>query len=66
MSDYFDRVERQNGRNVKSPPSHARRGCARGYMAWAAAMLVVLVVAGVFCWRTGTQPGAGAEPRLKG
>ncbi|MGH2882384.1 MAG: SecDF P1 head subdomain-containing protein [Solirubrobacteraceae bacterium] len=49
MSDYFDRVERQIVRNVEAgPPRSSRLPAAFGYLASAAAVLVVIIVAGVF------------------
>ncbi len=57
MSDYFDRVERQIVRNVEAGlPRSSRLRALPGYMASAAAMLVVLVVAGVFLLAHGSSP----------
>jgi hypothetical protein len=59
VSDYFDRVERQIVRKVEAGLPRARRmPTAFGYVATAAAVAVVIVVAGVFLLARGTG-GAG-------
>lgn len=61
MSDYFDRVERQIVRNVEAGlPRSSRRPSAFGYLATAAAVAVVIVVAGVFLLARGSNRPAGS------
>src|SRR6059058_389179 len=71
MSDYFDRVEGQIGRRVQGGVPRAWRllPITLGHVATAAAVLVVLVVAGVFLLARGhsgenAAPGAGADVRV--
>ena len=57
MSDYFDRVERQIVRNVEAGVPRSRRlPAALRYLASAAAVLVVILVAGVFLLAHGSAP----------
>jgi SecD/SecF fusion protein len=57
MSDYFDRVERQIVQRVEAGvPRASRRPTALGYIATAAAVLVVIVVAGAFLLARGSSP----------
>jgi hypothetical protein len=59
MSDYFDRVERQIvGRVPDGVPRTQRSLVTSGYLAVAAAVLVVIVVAGVFLAARGSSGGA--------
>ena len=61
MSDYFDRIERQIVRNVEAGlPGVPRRPSALGYLATAAAVAVVIVVAGVFLLAGGSNRSAPA------
>jgi len=61
MSDYFDRVERQIARRVQDGvPASPRSRVTSGYLAVAAAVLVVIVVAGVFLAARGSGGGAPA------
>ncbi len=67
MSDYFDRVERQIVRNVEAGlPRSTRLPSPFGYLATAAAVAVVIVVAGVFLLAHGSSrsggPTAGTGP----
>jgi hypothetical protein len=64
MSDYFDRVERQIVERVeRRQPRSPRLSVLPGYLAMAAAVAVVIVVAGVFLLARGSgspnQPPAG-------
>ncbi len=60
MSDYFDRVERQIVRQVEAGgPRASRLPAALGYLASVAAVLVVVVVAGVFLLARGSTPAPG-------
>lgn len=64
MSDYFDRIERQMVERVeRGRPRSPRLSVLPGYLAMAAAVMVVIVVAGVFLLARGTggqtQPPAG-------
>jgi hypothetical protein len=64
MSDYFDRVERQIVERVeRGRPRSPRLSILSGYVAMAAAVVVVIAVAGVFLLARGTgghnQPPAG-------
>ena len=57
MSDYFDRVERQIVQRVEAgAPEANRRPTVLGYLATAAAVLVVIVVAGAFLLARGSSP----------
>ena len=57
MSDYFDRVERQIVQRVEAgAPQANRRPTVLGYLATAAAVLVVIVVAGAFLLARGSSP----------
>jgi preprotein translocase subunit SecD len=57
MSDYFDRVERQIVQRVQDgAPQAGRRPNVLGYLATAAAVLVVIVVAGAFLLARGSSP----------
>jgi hypothetical protein len=67
VSDYFDRVERQIVRNVEAGlPRSTRLPSPFGYLATAAAVAVVIVVAGVFLLAHGSNrsggPTAGTGP----
>ena len=63
MSDYFDRVERQIVRNVEAGvPRSPRLPAALRYLASAAAVLVVIVVAGVFLLARGSTPATAPAP----
>jgi SecD/SecF fusion protein len=64
MSDYFDRVERQIVERVeRGRPRAPRQSILPGYLAMAAAVVVVIAVAGVFLLARGSggpnQPPAG-------
>jgi len=60
VSDYFDRVERQILRQVEAGgPRASRLPTALGYLASVAAVLVVVVVAGVFLLARGSTPPSG-------
>ncbi len=60
MSDYFDRVERQIVRNVEAGlPRATRMPTGLGYLAPAAAVAVVVLVAGVFLLARGSSPAPG-------
>jgi hypothetical protein len=62
MSDYFDRVERQIVQRVEAGvPRPSRPRVASGHLAVAAAVLVVIVVAGVFLAARGSGGGAPAS-----
>ncbi|MBV9802887.1 MAG: hypothetical protein JO130_06840 [Solirubrobacterales bacterium] len=62
MSDYFERVERQIVRQVETGLARTRRGRLRlGNLAMVAAVLVVIVVAGVFLAARGNE-GAAPPP----
>jgi hypothetical protein len=57
VSDYFERVERQIVRNVEAGlPRSARLPAGLGYLASAAAVAVVILVAGVFLLTRGSSP----------
>jgi SecD/SecF fusion protein len=61
MSDYFDRVERQLVERVERGRARSpRRSIVPGYLAMAAAVIVVIVVAGAFLLARGS--GAPTEP----
>ena len=61
MSDYFERVERQIVRQVETGLTRTRRGrLTLGNLAIVAAVLVVIVVAGVFLAARGNQAAAPA------
>jgi hypothetical protein len=61
MSDYFDHVERQIVRRVESGmPRSSRLPITLGHLATAAAVLVVLAVAGVFLVARGSSGGTPA------
>lgn len=63
MSDYFDRVERQIVRRVeRGVPRSARMPRALNHLGTAVAVLVVLVVAGVFLLARGASPTRPAGP----
>jgi SecD/SecF fusion protein len=63
VSDYFDRVERQIVRNVEAGvPRSPRLPAALRYLASAAAVLVVIVVAGVFLLARGSTPATAPAP----
>jgi hypothetical protein len=66
MSDYFDRVERQIVRRVQDGvPAASRPRLTLGHLAVAAAVLVVVVVAGVFLavgGNTGKAPPPASHP----
>ena len=63
MSDYFDRVERQIVRRVEHGVPRSRRlPFTGGHIATAAAVLVVILVAGVFLLARGGHAGAPASP----
>ncbi len=63
MSDYFERVERQIVRNVEAGrPRSSRLPAALGYLASVAAVLVVIVVAGVFLLARGSSPVPAPAP----
>jgi preprotein translocase subunit SecD len=63
MSDYFDRVERQIMQRVEAGvPRASRRPSVLGYLATAAAVLVVIVVAGVFLLVHSSSPTTPTTP----
>ncbi len=63
MSDYFDRVERQIVQRVEAgAPRTSRARIASGHLAVAAAVLVVIVVAGVFLLARGAGPSHPPSP----
>jgi hypothetical protein len=63
MSDYFDRIERQIVRRVEGGvPRPARLPNAFGHLGTAVAVLVVIVVAGVFLLARGASPTRPAAP----
>jgi hypothetical protein len=63
MSDYFDRVERQIAHRVQDGVPRTRRSrVTSGYLAVAAAILVVIVVAGVFLAVRGKVGAAPSSP----
>jgi hypothetical protein len=63
MSDYFDRVERQIVRRVQSGvPRQGRLANVFGHLGTAAAVLVVIVVAGVFLLARGAGPARPTAP----
>lgn len=63
MSDYFDRVERQLVRRVETGlPRRSRLRVASGHLAVAAAVLVVIVVVGVFLVAHGGTPRVPVGP----
>ncbi len=70
MSDYFDRVERQIVRQVETGLPRTRRAwLTSGNLAMAAAVLVVIVVAGVFLAARGSggsapSPAPASHPAL--
>ena len=66
MSDYFDRVERQIVRNVEAGvPRSSRRPTISGYLATAAAVAVVIIVAGVFLLAHGSNPPPSHAPAAR-
>lgn len=63
MSDYFDRVERQIVRSVEAgTPRSSWLTVARAHLGTAAAVLVVIVVAGGFLLARGAGPTRSARP----
>jgi SecD-like export protein len=66
MSDYFDRVERQLVHRVQEGvPRSTRLPALSGHLATAAAVIVVIVVAGIFLLahgRAGENPAPAADP----
>jgi hypothetical protein len=64
VSDYFERVERQIVRNVEAGlPRSARLPAAFGFLASAAAVAVVILVAGVFLVTRGSSPSVAPSAR---